>query len=284
MANICEYCGLQALGLPRCAKCKQVYYCSNECQRRDWKAKHKSKCKEFQSRKENVFSQTMGRQLPMKKEKRHGNNPCSPKNQCYTDDDKNRSKTRGKCAECGKTISVTFTCRRCQKVNYCSRMCLRKNWNEHRLYCTSIEEECYEIITTEGFRREEAYASRVNRRAGFRRAESLSLKAFVMSSLVLYIRDIPRTMGFSDRHFSSGLFVGFISRMHERISKGIYLQDEVGDEVQVMFALKKDVRQANFRWNDVVPGRFLCIKGPYIEHFSKLMLVNAFSAVRVFDV
>lgn len=35
----------------QCSACKSVYYCSVECQRVDWKAGHKSRCKELQSRK-----------------------------------------------------------------------------------------------------------------------------------------------------------------------------------------------------------------------------------------
>lgn len=33
----------------QCSACKAVYYCSVECQRVDWKAGHKNRCKELQA-------------------------------------------------------------------------------------------------------------------------------------------------------------------------------------------------------------------------------------------
>ncbi len=39
----CNKCGLQGVGLQRCARCKKVWYCGRECQREDWKT-HKGKC------------------------------------------------------------------------------------------------------------------------------------------------------------------------------------------------------------------------------------------------
>ena len=44
----CEFCGssedeLEAK-LKRCNNCKEVYYCSRECQKKDWKRGHRDTC------------------------------------------------------------------------------------------------------------------------------------------------------------------------------------------------------------------------------------------------
>ncbi|PRW56672.1 SET and MYND domain-containing protein [Chlorella sorokiniana] len=42
--HVCSGCGRQAIGLRRCARCKQAAYCSRECQVRHW-PQHKRECK-----------------------------------------------------------------------------------------------------------------------------------------------------------------------------------------------------------------------------------------------
>ncbi|KAF8658429.1 hypothetical protein AX16_001980 [Volvariella volvacea WC 439] len=42
--DACAFCGKRAARLPRCSSCKQVAYCSGDCQKADWK-KHKVSCK-----------------------------------------------------------------------------------------------------------------------------------------------------------------------------------------------------------------------------------------------
>lgn len=49
--NKCDFCSkkrnevAQGSGLFRCSKCKLAYYCSRECQRKQWKAGHRSHCR-----------------------------------------------------------------------------------------------------------------------------------------------------------------------------------------------------------------------------------------------
>ncbi|CAK5272265.1 unnamed protein product [Mycena citricolor] len=40
-----EGCGKRGVGYKRCGGCKQVTYCGAECQKLDWKAKHKTACR-----------------------------------------------------------------------------------------------------------------------------------------------------------------------------------------------------------------------------------------------
>ena len=43
----CSGCGRPSARSQQCVKCKIAKYCGKECQRKDWKAKHKRHCKEI---------------------------------------------------------------------------------------------------------------------------------------------------------------------------------------------------------------------------------------------
>lgn len=43
LERICERCEKTGQSFPRCSRCKEVYYCSQDCQRKDW-SKHKKEC------------------------------------------------------------------------------------------------------------------------------------------------------------------------------------------------------------------------------------------------
>ena len=45
MGNECGGCGKRGEGFKKCTKCKVTYYCSRECQVKDWKSGHKQLCK-----------------------------------------------------------------------------------------------------------------------------------------------------------------------------------------------------------------------------------------------
>lgn len=42
--SACDACKVKKEGLMRCARCKKFYYCSEKCQKADWKAGHKGSC------------------------------------------------------------------------------------------------------------------------------------------------------------------------------------------------------------------------------------------------
>jgi len=44
----CRNCGVVSDSLKRCGHCQLVFYCSQECQIRDWNQRHRSACKEVQ--------------------------------------------------------------------------------------------------------------------------------------------------------------------------------------------------------------------------------------------
>lgn len=42
---VCGFCSIKTNQLKKCSGCKDVSYCSRECQKQDWSRGHKSKCK-----------------------------------------------------------------------------------------------------------------------------------------------------------------------------------------------------------------------------------------------
>lgn len=40
----CSFCGQRSPDLLRCNRCKEVYYCSKDCQRGHWRAGHREQC------------------------------------------------------------------------------------------------------------------------------------------------------------------------------------------------------------------------------------------------
>ncbi|OWF53582.1 Ubiquitin carboxyl-terminal hydrolase 19 [Mizuhopecten yessoensis] len=278
MGDICGYCGMEALNLPRCSACHQVNYCSTACQRADWKGEHKVKCKGIQSRDQNKNLNSQ-RKENLSKKKNDKRNRTPFHNNHEEEGEENKKRQYRKCMACDKTASSMEHCNRCKVANYCSKKCQRQHWNEHKLNCTLPEEEDYETLTTEGYRREAAFASGSSRRAALQQARRLTLKAFVGCMVLYFIREIPRS-----RRYSSSVFIGLISRCHEYLSRCIYLQDEDGNEVRVRFIVEIEGRQSRFRWSDVVPGRYMCIKDPLIDYLSSTIYVDNAHAVRVFCV
>ena len=45
--NSCNYCGDNLKSLQKCSACNVTFYCSKECQKKDWTDGHKEECKEL---------------------------------------------------------------------------------------------------------------------------------------------------------------------------------------------------------------------------------------------
>ncbi|XP_021369227.1 uncharacterized protein LOC110460574 isoform X4 [Mizuhopecten yessoensis] len=353
MENKCGFCDKKTLSLRRCSACQQVYYCSTVCQREDWKLQHKAKCKEIQKRKQseqadnpkdsgnipNSGSATGGTLYPsepahgiphevcleyIKKNKLslHIGSDLLSNSALFFDGNLNEhSNEEGTgrtgckiCVVCGKASDAVKTCARCKMVDYCSKKCQRQDWKSHKLLCRDPEEDVYESITTDGYRREEAFASESARSTGsgsFNRprplpkspdlsdrsyvkpgaldkVKSLTWKTFPGCIIVDFVREIPHEHFGMRPRGTSRVAVGFISRYHTYVLRHcVYLQDKDRDEVYVAFYLNHDEPRPYFRWSDVVPGRYLCIADPYIHQFldgSVGIRVDDPSTVRVFAV
>ncbi|XP_021369242.1 uncharacterized protein LOC110460583 isoform X2 [Mizuhopecten yessoensis] len=181
-----------------------------------------------------------------------------------------------------------------KKVNYCSKKCQRQDWKIHKLQCKDPEEDVYETITTDGYRREETFASESARSTGsgafnrcrhfpklpdlsqrsyfnagaFDKVKSLTWKVFPGCTILDFVREIPHELFGKRPRSTSRVAVGFISRYHSYVSRHcIFLQDKDGDEVYVGFYFERDEPRPYFQWSDVVPGRYLCIADPYIHQF-----------------
>lgn len=46
--RMCGRCGAMAAWMPSCVACHRVYYCTRECQKKDWKERHKQECERLQ--------------------------------------------------------------------------------------------------------------------------------------------------------------------------------------------------------------------------------------------
>ncbi|XP_021346901.1 uncharacterized protein LOC110446199 [Mizuhopecten yessoensis] len=351
MENKCGFCDKKTLSLRRCSACQQVSYCSTVCQREDWKRQHKIKCKELQKREQteqaekskdfynipDIGSATGGtlyqsealhgilHEQFMEFSRQIGTNRffcadnLSGSVLDFDDDHNKQSNKKGtvsapysSCCVCGKANDSVKLCTRCKMVCYCSKMCQRQDWKSHKLQCKDPEKDVHETITTDGYRREETFASESARSTGsgaFNRSlpfpekpnlaqrshvkpgaldkvKSLTWKAFPGCTILDFVREIPHEhLGMRPRG-TSRVAVGFISRYHIYVLRHcIYLQDKDGDEVCVGFYFERDEPRPYFRWSDVVPGRYLCIADPYIHQFldgSVGIRVDDPSTVRVF--
>lgn len=100
----CSHCNVQMKLslLKKCGKCCGVYYCSPECQGKDWET-HKEKCKEY---------------VKLIK------NNIRPEEAKYI------------CANCLKHSAKEYKCcTECKRVYYCSQECQKKDWETHKEKC-----------------------------------------------------------------------------------------------------------------------------------------------------
>ena len=115
--NTCHLQSCTKVGKSKCSRCKGAFYCSEICQRVDWKT-HKKHCKKFQ---EEDQEEEQDEQEQHQKQKQQ-QQPLSSK-ECSRDGCQNRG--RHKCGDCRKT-------------RYCSKDCQKEDWINHKKNCKIV--------------------------------------------------------------------------------------------------------------------------------------------------
>lgn len=101
----CKVCNVSG-SLKKCNGCDAkgifIFYCSEKCQKKDWKKGHKNHC--FSTAIEN-------------------------------NEEEKKQEEIEKCKTCGANTSTLKKCSGCQSVLYCNRECQKRDWKNHRHEC-----------------------------------------------------------------------------------------------------------------------------------------------------
>ncbi|XP_034299521.2 uncharacterized protein [Magallana gigas] len=112
----CSFCGQWSTHLLRCSQCKEVYYCSRDCQRGHWREGHRERCKE-----ETTYSEF--------------------------------TSTDAVCGFCSMKTNQLKRCSGCKDVSYCSKECHKQDWSRgHKNNCEMIankERPSFQVVSTE---------------------------------------------------------------------------------------------------------------------------------------
>ena len=114
----CGYCGKYSPATKKCTRCKNVQYCSKECQTKHWPVHNKS-CKA-------AMTSNIQRPQPAS---RAGDDPFSAS--------KAHKFASTQCTYCKKSSDSLKKCLRCEEVQYCGKECQTSHWPKHKAVCSS---------------------------------------------------------------------------------------------------------------------------------------------------
>lgn len=127
----CDFCSTKSNQLKKCSGCKDVSYCSKECQTRDWRLGHKKECQKIGNKERQAIPGGTAEQ------------------NCSDDDEIPVTPYLESCVVCG-TFDELKACQRCKKQKYCSVQCQKADWKRHKAYCLKEEENWTEHNQTGG--------------------------------------------------------------------------------------------------------------------------------------
>ncbi|KAK3091213.1 hypothetical protein FSP39_017992 [Pinctada imbricata] len=266
----------------RCSKCQKVWYCSKECQTKDW-ANHKKECKRSCQTTENVSTDD-------------GKDSKSEDAENFT-----TGTLYGNCGFCHKRGALK-SCGACKASHYCSRECQKLHWPSHKHTCcktsskgTSSTQDTKEKDKGKTGKGPKDITSQFNIPPGLEgvmRVMQFEKNDVPDTSHVFQvsINDWKRTRynlarkfrnhaiydTFAKTPFENDYVRGnkksfvlcFMPRPHVYFPRHcIYIQDVTGSELYIAFYLDDDDPSPYFTWDDVRPGRFICIENGRLRHF-----------------
>ena len=121
---VCCFCLTVANGLRKCSGCKEVYYCSRDCQAKDWKQRHKNECQSTKNKvgKKDTLVLSAVDRTTVEHEKNN------------TNEDKEMPLSMETCPVCGISGQLK-SCQRCLTQKYCSTQCQKVDWKKHKENC-----------------------------------------------------------------------------------------------------------------------------------------------------
>ena len=115
----CNNCSKLSFTTKKCGQCRMVYYCNKKCQLQHWSA-HKTSCYKSKFQQLTSSAKSVG-------EITSDNTP--------------------QCAFCkAKLREHNKKCSSCNSVEYCSKNCQKKHWNEHKNICCNRTEDSHPIF------------------------------------------------------------------------------------------------------------------------------------------
>ncbi|XP_056009561.1 uncharacterized protein LOC125680749 isoform X2 [Ostrea edulis] len=302
LSPICAHCKCKNNSLV-CSQCRAVYYCSQSCQSSDWK-KHKMSCRggRLQTTVRETLSDMdcyiMGLVKP---EEQGGRN----RNDIIFSPEEIKKYTEFSCNRC-KSAAGNVLCPNCRSVVYCSEICRELDKSKHSTMCTNLQmlipiseqkifftiggdigskgskgtmvsSPSHAQLSLQGnpaFFADGADMNLIIERTANACAKAIekTKREFARYTLITRVKEIPVEQ---KGPFASNIcaipnvFLAYIRRFHSyRGRHNVFLQDSERREIYVSFYLPNDDPTPYFKWEDIVPGKFIAILFPCIHFFA----------------
>ncbi|KAK3602121.1 hypothetical protein CHS0354_003154 [Potamilus streckersoni] len=148
-------------------------------------------------------------------------------------------------------------------VFYCSRECQKQDWKRHKKDCSLMVNAGF-LDFTIFLRLTEFYRRKPKDIKTFKEAMSIASSLFHDRwKIIDDLREVPIESAVKV-NIQNQIFVGYINRMHplKYHQHGFYIKDKRGRQTIVLFYLDNDDPAPYFQWEDLYPGRFVCIICP----------------------